>query len=295
MLARFIAWLDDLLAAEGSPAIVKAVLGILSFAVLLGALLGNAAVKAGALVAALLVLLSGVLVLLADRRATLRRLEVHRRLVSHYTKLASDHDPLEYRVMDWDDFYTVEPNGDTRKRLTMRAHVLVDGLWAVRLEHGCGWPQPAKHRRRVAVVARKLQADDLPGPKLTTTSEWVAEGKFVLIIHFRAALPRGSSFGVVVECDWPGMCVPLMRDHTPDDFMLRFRTPVVRARHRVALPPGSDAYFEPLGFSDGDDGFEVVRAVDESGRPVFGVESTAVPHQESFGMRIELKGRGVVV
>ncbi|MFD0202178.1 MULTISPECIES: hypothetical protein [Saccharothrix] len=294
MLARFIAWLDELLAEEGSPAIVKAVLGILSFAVLLGALLGSAAVKAGALVGALLVLLSGVLVLLADRRATLRRLEVHRRLVSHYTKLASDSSPPEYRILDWDVFHTVEPNGDTRKRLTMRAQVLVDGLWAVRLVHGCGWPQPAKYRSRVAVVARNLPADDVPGPKLTTTSTWDAEGRFILIVHFRAAVPRGSSFGVLVECDWPGMCVPLMRDRSPDDFTMRFRTPVVRARQRVALPPGFDAYFEPLGFDAGDDGFEVVRVVDESGRPVFGVESTAIPLQKSFGMRIELKRRGAV-
>ncbi|PSL52427.1 hypothetical protein B0I31_11399 [Saccharothrix carnea] len=294
MLTRFIAWLDEFLADEGSPAIVKAILGILSFAVLLGALLGSAAVKAGALVAALLVLLSGVLVLLADRRATLRRLEVHRQLVSHYTKLASDTGPPEYRILDWDVFCTVEPNGDTRQRLTMRAQVLEDGLWAVRLVHGCGWSQPAKYRRRVTVVTRKLLADDVPGPKMSTTSVWDAEGRFVLIVHFRTAVPRGSLFGVMVECDWPGKCAPLMRDRGPDDFTFRFRTPVVCARYRVALPRGADVYLEPLGFSEGDDGFELIRAVDGSGRPVFGIESTAVPLRENVGMRLELKRRGAL-
>ncbi|MEU4742265.1 hypothetical protein AB0G02_17620 [Actinosynnema sp. NPDC023658] len=294
MLTRFIAWLDDLLADEGSPAIVKAVLGILSFAVLLGALLGNTAVKAGALVAALLVLLSAGLVLLSDRRATLHRLEVHQQLVSRYTKLASDGEPLEYRVFDWDESLTVAPNGDTRRRLTIRAQVVTDDLWAVRLVHGCGWPQPAKYRRRVAVVARRLLAEGVPGPKMSTTSAWTTEGRFVLIVHFRSAVPRGSSFGVVVECDWPGMCVPLMRDRSPDDFVLRFRTPVEHVRYLVALPQGLDAYVEPLGFTAGDDGFELVRAVDGSGHPLFGVESSAVPLHKDIGMRIEVKRKGVL-
>ncbi|WP_367130449.1 hypothetical protein [Saccharothrix sp. HUAS TT1] len=292
MLTRFIIWLDDILADEGSPAIVKAALGILSFAVLLGALLGNTAVKAGALVVALLVLLSAGLVLLADRRATLRRLETQWQLVAHYTKLASDGSPPEYRVVDWDEFLTVEPNGDTRKRLTMRAQVLVDGLWSIRQVHGCGWPQPARFRRRVVVVVRKLLVDGAPGPRMSSTSAWDAEGRFVLITHFRSALPRGSSFGIVVECDWPGMCAPLMRDRRPDDFTLSFRTPVVRARYLVALPPGSDAYLEPVGFSEEEDGFGIVRTVDPGGRPVFGIESTAVPLHTRVGMRIEVKRGG---
>lgn len=294
MLARFVAWLDDLLAEEGGLVVVKAVLGIMSFAVLLGAVLGNTAVKAGALVSALLVLLSLGLLLLADRRTTLRRLDVHRQLVSHYTKIGLGGGPPAYRVVDWDESVAVAPNGDARKRVMIRAEVLADDLWAVRLVHGCGWDQPARYRRRVRVVARKLLTDDAPGPKMAVTSAWLGDGKFVLIIHFRVTPPKGSEFGVLVECDWPGMCAPLMQDRSPDEFTLNFVTPVAHARYRVALPSGYDAYFEPVGFEAGEAGFASNRSVNENGQVLFGMESSDVPSHRAVGMRLEVKGRGVL-
>lgn len=78
MLRSFIAWLDGYLAGEDTPAVIKAIVGIMSFAVLLGTILGNDAVKSGLLVAVVFCLISVVVVLLGDRRSLYRDLELHR-------------------------------------------------------------------------------------------------------------------------------------------------------------------------------------------------------------------------
>ncbi|MGM1063484.1 hypothetical protein [Saccharothrix sp. Mg75] len=255
---------------------------------------GGDTVLRGTLVVALLALLVLSLALFRNRREASRRLESYRNSTSRYVKLAEGSASPEYRVLDWDDLLVIEPNGDTRKRLVLRAEVLGDELRELRLTHGCGWPQPARHRRRVTVVARKLFAGDVPGPKMPITFSWVKNGKFILVVHFRTALPRGSEFGVLVECEWPGMCAPLMLDRNPDEFTFRFYFPIMRARYRVSLPPGVDAYSELLGFEEGDQGVAFDRSVDERGRMVFSLAATFPLLLENIGMRLEVR-RGALM
>lgn len=289
MLKRFVQWLDDVLADEGASAVVKAVLGVMSFAVLLGAVLGNAAVKAGALVTAVLVALSLGLLLLSDRKGLLRQVEMYRKLVSHYSKIVADDRHPSYRVITWDEFVSVEPSGDARRQVTIRAKVLSKDMWVLRMVHGCGWPQPAKYRGKVDVRVRKLLVGDLPGASLTTTSAWLADGKLALIVHFPVPPREGSEISIVVECSWPGMCLPLMRERAPDEFTISFATPVVYARYRVALPAGYDAYLEPIGFGEDEDGFASGPGSGDNGRPVFLFEAFDVPMHHKVGMRLEIK------
>ncbi|ONI91238.1 hypothetical protein ALI22I_09190 [Saccharothrix sp. ALI-22-I] len=291
MLKRFVQWLDDLLADEGVPAVVKAVLGIMSFAVLLGAVFGNTAVKAGALVTSILVVLSLGLILLADRRALVRQVEEHRNLVSRYSKIVAEDGHSQYRIITWEEHATIEVNGDARKLVTIRAKVLAD-LRVMRLVQGCGWAQPARYRREIGVEVRKLLVGDLPGASLSTTVAWLKDGQLVLMVHFPEPPRVDSEITIAVEFTWPGMCAPLMRDRVPDKFTLRFATPVGYARYKVVLPRGYDAYHEPIGFEEYENGFAAGPGKDESGQPVFLFEGFDLPEHQSLGMRLQLKGRG---
>lgn len=91
--------------------------------------------------------------------------------------------------------------------------------------------------------------------------------------------------------DWPGKCVPLMRERRPDEFTFRFSPAIkiVEAVFVVMLPKGEDAYYEPIGFQEfntdcaittsanGEDRVEVVLAVKD------------MPSDQTIGMRLEIK------
>lgn len=291
MLDKFVQWLDDLLADEGAAAVVKAVLGLMSFAVLLGAVFGNAAVKAGAFVTTVFVVLSLGLVLLARQRVLKRQAEEDVALIERYSRIVADDRHPSYQVIKWEEHYVIEANGDARKLVTIRAKVLND-FRVLRLVEGCRWPQPARDRRHVRVTVRKLRVSDLPGASLSTTKAWVADGRMVLIAHVSRPPEVGSEINIAVEFDWPGMCTPLMRERKPDDFTLRFRTRAAYASCKVVLPRGCDAYLEPVGFEEDENGFYTGSSTSEDGRPVFLFDGFDLPEHRDVGMRLELKGRG---
>lgn len=290
MLDAFVRWLDGVLADEGAPAVVKAVLGLMSFAVLLGAVFGNAAVKAGALAAAVFSVFSLALLLLVRQRALKRQVEEGIALVSKYSKIVADDRHPSYQVIRWEEHLVVEANGDARKLLTIRAKVIND-LQVLRLVEGCRWPQPARRRQDVRVRVRNLLIGDLPGASLSTTVAWVSDGKLVLIVHFPRPPRVESEINISVEFTWPGMCRPLMRDQVPEEFSVRFLTPVFYARYKVVLPRGFDAYLEPIGFEEHENGFAAGPSTAEDGRPVFLFEGFDLPERRTIGMRLELKGR----
>jgi len=120
----------------------------MSFAVLLGAVLGNAAIKSGALVAAVLLFTATGIALLADRRSDRRELENHRRLVWHYCKIKNDQDSA-FHIIEWDDTLIIDERGDTHEKVRMRLQALRSDHWFISLGSGCGWPQPARFRRKV--------------------------------------------------------------------------------------------------------------------------------------------------
>ncbi|QFZ17676.1 hypothetical protein [Saccharothrix syringae] len=294
MLDRFVQWLDDLLAEEGAAAVVRAVLGLMSFAMLLAAVFGNAAVKAGAFVVTTLVVLSLGLVLLSRQRVLKRRVEENVALVAKYSKMVADDRHPSYQVIKWEEHLVVEANGDARKSLTIRAKVVND-LQVLRLVEGCRWPQPARYRSRVRVDVRKLLVGDLPGASLSTTKAWVEDGKLVLIVHFPRPPRLGSEINIAIGFEWPGRCEPLVRNRVPEDFVMRFQTPVVYASYKVVLPRGTDAYVEPVGFDENENGFFAGPSAEENGRPVFLFDGFDLPERRTIGMRLELKGRGVTV
>ena len=67
MLRETILFLEEFLHGHGASAVVKAAVGIMSFAVLLGAALGSTAVKSGALVTVVLLITIAGIALVAAR------------------------------------------------------------------------------------------------------------------------------------------------------------------------------------------------------------------------------------
>lgn len=290
MLRDFIAWLDDYLHGEGSPAIARAFVGIMSFAVLIGAVVGSLAVKAGALISVILLLISSSLILLSDRRRLRREVEKHEQLVSHYCKQVDELRPA-YEIISWETVCTVSASGDGRSLIKIRVKVLSDNFWFMRLWEGCGWPQSSRHRRHVKLKARSILVGDTPGVSLKQTSSWGSDGRLDLIIHFSEPPKEGEVVSFVVENTWPGRCVPLMRDRSPDRFSFKFRQPAAHARYKVVLPAGQDAYVEPVGFRNNEENFQLSVDKDDDGRFVCTFEAFNPPTEQRIGFTLEVKER----
>ena len=80
MLRETILFLEEFLHGHGPPAVAKAVVGLMSFAVLLGAVLGSTAIKAGALVTVIFVITAAGIGLVTRLRAARR--ELHEALLT---------------------------------------------------------------------------------------------------------------------------------------------------------------------------------------------------------------------
>jgi hypothetical protein len=291
MLRSFVAWLDKYLAGEGPSAVLRAVLGLLSFAALLGTLLGSVAVKTGATVAVLLALLSAALLLIADRRSTRGRLKAYQVLLSHYGRIFDEMHPT-YDIVSWEQTaYVVSDRGDTKEYAILRVRVLRPDMHYVRLIFGCGWPQPKRYRQRVDVSVRNLLEGGVPGTTPRHTVSWLADGKFDMMIHFHKPPRAGSEIRFVVAVDWPGKCEPLMNEKT-DDFSFTFLQRVEFVRYRIVLPAGQEAWYEPIGFETGDPSFRIDAGSGEDGRCQYVFYGVDVPVRANVGVRLELKGKG---
>lgn len=137
--------------------------------VLLGAVLGSTAIKAGATV--ILVITAAGIALLTRRGVKRRELEVHKNLVSlvsHYCRLLDSIRPA-YEVVDRDETATIGDRGDTHTKLKIKLRATREDLSFVRLKFGCGWPQPSCYRSGSGRPCANLLADGSPGTTLRTT------------------------------------------------------------------------------------------------------------------------------
>jgi hypothetical protein len=293
MLRSFVGWFDGFLAGEGPSAVVRGILGLLSLGGLLGALLGSSAVKAGVVVAVLLVLLGMTQLLLADRLGMLRQLAKHEKLVSRYGKVVDEMNPT-YEVLSWDQTaHILNSRGDTHEYVTIGVKVLRSDMRLIRLVFGCGWAQPVKYRRGVRIMVRNLLVGDSPGTSREVTHSWVADGKADILIHFAVPPPEGSEVRFMVTMEWPGKCLPLMNGDI-DDFAFCFvQQAVDRASYEVVLPPGYDAYHEAIGFDRCDSTFQLDATTDEDdGRRRYLFQAGPLPVGLRAGVSLELKKAG---
>lgn len=287
MLREMILFLEEFLRGHGPPAVAKAAVGLMSFAVLLGAVLGSTAVKAGALVTVILVITAAGIALMTRRSAERRELEVHKDLVSQYCKLIDARWPA-YEVIDWDETAVIGDRGDTHTKLKVKLRATRDDLRFIRLRFGCGWPQPSRYRRRVHMIVRNLLVDGSPGTTLRTTVSWPRDGAMAAIVHFHTPLTANSEVSFTIDLIWPKRCAPLL-DGAPDEFALLFWQSTRRATYRVLLPKGTEVYVEPIGKSDSFRGMRLRRKADDGDRETIIFRLSDLPIRHRAGVRLQLK------
>ncbi|MCG8924224.1 hypothetical protein [Lentzea sp. CC55] len=287
MLRELILFLEEFVRGHGPPAVAKAAVGLMSFAVLMGAALGSTAVKAGALVTAVLVITAAGIALITRLKSEQRELEVHKDLVSHYCKLLDARRP-SCEVLDWDETITVDERGNARTSLKIKLQAAHDDLWFVRMRFGCGWPQPSRYRHRVRTTVRNLLANGSAGTTLRTTLPWPRDGAMAAIAHFHAPPPANSEVSLTIDLVWPKRCRQLL-EGAPDEFALLYWQPVKRAVYRIVLPPGVEVVVEPISKADEQTGLKWRRKVETDGKETITFKVSDLPVRQRTGIRLQLK------
>ncbi|HEX3592454.1 MAG TPA: hypothetical protein VHV74_22770 [Pseudonocardiaceae bacterium] len=288
MLRSFIDWLDGYLAGEQPATVVKAAIGIMSFAVLLGAFLGSSAVRLGALVVVLFILLSIALILLSDRRRLSHEIDEYSRIVTRYGDEILDNRKPAMRLKRLEHLAIIDRNGDAKEYIRMRVVALKKELHFIPHRAGPAWPQPASQLRKVKVEVRGLSVDGEPGTKWFVTKVWQG-AKLHLLAHLNEPIPMGSEVYLEIVRDWPGKCIPLMRLREPDDFTYDYTRPVDHLVYTVILPPGVEVYCDPIGFTHGTNGFSLKTEINAERCTQVTLTASDVSIDKKIGMRLELR------
>jgi hypothetical protein len=292
MFKGFIAWLDSYISREEPSSVLKALVGLMTFAGLLGTVFGNQAIRAGAFVVVIFLVISTIILVLDDRRRLSQECETHRDLVGRYCNLiANDGNDPAISIETWQQSISIAPNGDVREVLRIRAVALREKVFFIRLTAGSRWSQPDRHRHGVTVTARSLTADGRSGPRWNVTTWWDSMEKMTWILHLRQPINRGEFVLFQVVRTWPAKCQPLMHDGRPEDFTL-CTSKLLKVKHveyRIALPPGFEAVYELIGAAEPDVQLTADTDYDDEGRLVFTWRTDDVPTSAKVGIRIELK------
>jgi hypothetical protein len=291
MFKSFISWLDSYISREEPSSVLKAIVGLMAFAGLLGTIFGNQAIRAGAFVVVIVFVVSVMLLLLADRQHLTQSHDTHRSLLTRYCDFIVDHSTEPLVAIDtWRQKVYVQPNGDVREVLTLKAVALREKVYFIRLTAGSAWEQPEKYRRNVKVVARSLMVNGVSGPRWNVTTSWRSTLKMVSIIHLHHAIKRGEEIFFEVTRTWPAKCLPLVRGET-DEFVFR-TSALLEIRHveySIVLPPTFNAVYELIGAWEPDVQLTVDTEHDHEGRSVFVWRADKVPMLTEVGIRLELQ------
>lgn len=291
MFKGFIAWLDSYISREEPSAVLKAMVGLMAFAGLLGTIFGSQAIRVGAFVVVIVFVASLVLVLLADRQHMKHTYDTHRMLLARYCNFVIERssEPL-ISIESWKQKVCVHTNGDVRETLTLKATALRESVYFFRLKAGSGWDQPERYRRNVKVVARSIMINGMPGPRLNVTNSWETTQKMSSVLHLHHAIRRGEQILFEVVRTWPGKCLPLVRGEA-DEFTF-YTTRLLEVQHiecAITLPVGFDAVYELIGSAKPDVQLSADRQLDQEGRNVFTLHSNKIPAHTTVGIRVELK------
>jgi hypothetical protein len=291
MFKSFVNWLDSYSAQRGAPGIVGDLIGLLSFAGLLGTVFGSQMVRAGAFAATGVLIITGILFLLADRRRLQRDYNTHRRLLVRYCDFIIRHRP-EPRILvqDWDHTVYIQKNGDTREKIVLKAVSLREEVYFIRFYAGSEWEQPEKYQSKVQVSARSLKTNGEPGPRWTVTKSWLSSRKLAMIVHPHAPIKQNEEIRLEIERFWPRKCQPLMRDGDAEDF--HFHTGKVlqidKVTYRVVFPGRLNISYEAIGFlDDRSSGTYITSNQDGEGRTVVTLQIDHVPTNAKYGMNLD--------
>ncbi|HYQ69343.1 hypothetical protein [Actinophytocola sp.] len=287
MLDGFITWLDSYISRERPSAVMRGMIGLMAFAGLLGTVSGKQAIRAGAFVVVIVIAVSTMLALLADRRRLTRENDTNRGLLSRYCDSIAENsgDPL-VRIEHWRQHVEVRPNGDVTETLTLRAVALRRQVEFIRLTAGCRWDQPDRYRRRVQVIARSLTINGAPGTRWNVTTSWRSVQKLTSVLHLHVPIKRGQMVTFEVTRTWPAKCRPLINGEA-EEFTLRTTSllDIQHVEYTIVLPQGAQAVYEEIGAGEPD----VQLSTDADGGRIFTWRAEKTPTLTEVGIRLELK------
>ncbi|WP_439381599.1 hypothetical protein [Amycolatopsis lexingtonensis] len=290
MFRSFVTWLDSYLAQRGAPRVIGDLVGLLSFAGLMGTIFGSQLIRAGAFTSAGLLVIVVILFLLADRQRLQREYETHRKLLTRYCNFIITHRPApRILVEEWDQTVYIQRNGDVHERIILRAKAVREEVQFIRLYAGSEWEQPEKQRNKVRVNARSLKPDGKPGPSWNVTKSWLSSNKMAMVVHPHSPIKQGEEIHLEIERSWPQKCRPIMRDGDAENF--HFHNGKVlqidKVTHRVVFPGKFDISYEAIGFEDDrSTGTYITSNQDGDGRTVVTLHIDHVPANAECGMHL---------
>ncbi|MFC6089516.1 hypothetical protein [Saccharothrix lopnurensis] len=273
----------------GLAGLLNAGLSVLSLGAVLSAVLGGPAVKSAAVVIAALAALATFVTLVARRHHGEAELALHRKLVARYCNEIQGMTGGPLHIVKWDDVTVVDAGGGAEETIGVRARVENASAHFFRFRIGPAWEQSEKQRSAVACDVRTELVNGEPGPRCDVTRTWRADGRLEVLVHLPSPVRAGADVRIKMAIRWPGMCEPLVVRRRPDDFVLHFAREADEVRYEIVLPDGEDAYFEPVGFDEGDDGYRVEVGTGRSGRVHVVLTACSVPAKHRFGVRLDLK------
>ncbi|GAA1278252.1 hypothetical protein [Saccharothrix xinjiangensis] len=273
----------------GLAGLFDAGLSILSLGAVLSAVLGGPAVRSAAVVVAVLAVLATFATLISRRNHGEAERELHRRLIARYCGVIQDMTGGPLHIVKWDDVTVIDGAGGARETVRVRARVESTPAHFFRFRIGPGWAQPGKQRAAVACDVRTELVNGDPGPRCDVTKSWRSDGRLELLVHLPSPARLGAEARFRIDIRWPGMCEPLVVRRQPDDYVLHFARVADEVHYEIVLPEGEEAYLEPIGFDEGDDGYRVEVVAERAGRVHVVLTAHSVPAKHRFGVRLDLK------
>jgi len=291
MFDDFIAWLDEYLSTHERSSVLKAAVGLVAFASLLGAFFGSQTIRVGAFVVVMFCLMSGVLLLLADRHNIQQERDVYRQRLDWYYEELTDLSPEPLIAVErWVQRVEIQPSGDVREVLTIEAVAPRDHVFFVRLTARSLWDQPRRQLRKLRQSACTVKADESLGPNWRIHTSWEGE-KLVSYLDLDSPIRRGQAILFRLERTWPGKCQPMMRDKKAEVFRLRTTKglEIRRAEYTVVLPEGISAKYELIGEGEPDVQLTAGEEKRKGGCREYYWCADKVPAHIAVGIRLQLK------
>lgn len=290
MFHDFTQWLDEYLRDHEPSAVLKAAVSLLAFASLLGAFFGSQTIRMGAFVAVVFSLMSGVLLLIADRHGVKQERDIYLQRLNWYYEVLSKLSPEPLIAVDrWEQTVEILPNGDTHEVQTVDAVTPRDVIFFARLSARSRWDQPKRHLRRITMTAQRVKSDGSLGPLWNITSSWAGD-KLISYLDLDPPIRRGQTVRFRLARTWPAKCQPMMRHGRAEDFKLRTTKllEIRAATYTIVLPKGFEAVYELIGEEEPD--VQLSADTDEeNGRKTYTWRADKVPANTWIGIRLQLK------
>lgn len=281
--------LQDYISNASVVATTEAVLVIIGFAGLLGAILAESEVRAGAIIATTVCSLGLFTLVTASRLQLLSRVTTAERLIRDYCFALEERYHHSCQPRTWDHVIQIDARGNTVEEIECTIVAESDFVEFFSLWAGAGhaWPERYQGKVRFSVTTSENGHKGGVRPRAVTHT-WYQSAKIAITVHLASPLTQGSEASFNFRVYWPLKCVPLVRRHAAEDFARMFYAPLESLRYTIVLPKGRQARFDSIGLDDDIPECDITTSVNSNGQTQFTLTASNVPADHRIGMRLDL-------